>query len=136
MLGWGLLPPTMHHCPRTADPHALRPCPCLPCCAPPPPPKQWCVKSTALDARRLGWRDVSVVRDATRPMDQGAVGEAEAELQAAGVRVVSSAEAVALARGMLHQGAAGTPAGRAADRNDGGRPPTHQCSASSRGQEL
>lgn len=49
----------------------------------------YCVKATALDARRAGF-DVTVHREATRPVDvrPGDGERAVAELEAAGVRVV------------------------------------------------
>ena len=49
----------------------------------------YCVKATALDAKRLGF-DVVVHRDATRPVEvlPGDGDRAVAELGAAGVRVV------------------------------------------------
>jgi nicotinamidase/pyrazinamidase len=53
----------------------------------------YCVRSSALDARRLGF-EVSVVRDACRGVDfpQGSVEKALAEMKAAGVRLVSSTD--------------------------------------------
>jgi nicotinamidase/pyrazinamidase len=53
----------------------------------------YCVRSSAVDARRLGF-EVSVVRDACRGVDfpQGSVEKALAEMKAAGVRLVSSTD--------------------------------------------
>ena len=53
----------------------------------------YCVRSSALDARRLGF-EVSVVRDACRGVDfpQGSVEKALAEMKAAGVRLVNSTD--------------------------------------------
>lgn len=54
----------------------------------------YCVRSSALDARRLGF-EVFVVRDACRGVGfpTGSVEKALAEMTAAGVNLVSSAEA-------------------------------------------
>jgi nicotinamidase/pyrazinamidase len=51
----------------------------------------YCVRSSALDARRLGF-EVSVVCDACRGVDfpQGSVEKALAEMKASGIRLVSS----------------------------------------------
>jgi nicotinamidase/pyrazinamidase len=53
----------------------------------------YCVRSSAVDARRLGF-EVSVVRDACRGVDfpQGSVEKALAEMKAAGVRLVNSTD--------------------------------------------
>lgn len=53
----------------------------------------YCVRHTALDARRLlPGADVSVILDATRPVGSATGREAEEELSLAGVRLVRSAE--------------------------------------------
>jgi nicotinamidase/pyrazinamidase len=54
----------------------------------------YCVKATALDARRLGFPSVSVIEDACAAVELGPgdAAAALAELRAAGVRVVSSSE--------------------------------------------
>jgi len=53
----------------------------------------YCVRSSALDARRLGF-DVSLVQDACRGVDfpTGSVQKALAELKAAGVKLISSSD--------------------------------------------
>ena len=53
----------------------------------------YCVRASALDARRLGF-EVSVVRDACRGVDfpKGSVAKAWREMEAEGVRLVTSAE--------------------------------------------
>lgn len=52
----------------------------------------YCVKESALDALELGYREVIVPRDATAPVevDPGDGARAEAEIAAAGARIVSS----------------------------------------------
>lgn len=54
----------------------------------------YCVKATALDARRLGFPSVSVIEDACAAVElrPGDAAAALAELRAAGVRVLSSSE--------------------------------------------
>lgn len=54
----------------------------------------YCVKATALDARRLGFPSVSVIEDACAAVElrPGDAAVALAELRAAGVRVLSSSE--------------------------------------------
>jgi nicotinamidase/pyrazinamidase len=53
----------------------------------------YCVRYTALDARRLlPEAEVRVVLDATRPVDPGTGREAEEELRGAGVRLIRSAD--------------------------------------------
>ena len=53
----------------------------------------YCVRATAIDARRLGFR-VTLVRDACRGVDspRGSIAEAFAAFEKAGVRVVESGE--------------------------------------------
>lgn len=53
----------------------------------------YCVRASALDARRLGF-EVSVVRDACRGVDfpKGSVDKAWREMEAEGVRLVTSAD--------------------------------------------
>ncbi len=53
----------------------------------------YCVRSSALDARKLGF-DVSVIRDACRGVDfpAGSVERAYKDMDAAGVRLISSAD--------------------------------------------
>ncbi len=53
----------------------------------------YCVRSSALDARRLGF-EVTVIRDACRGVDfpTGSVKKALSEMKAAGVRLVASEE--------------------------------------------
>lgn len=53
----------------------------------------YCVRSSALDARRLGF-EVTVVTDACRGVDfpTGSVGQALTEMKAAGVRLIGSTE--------------------------------------------
>lgn len=53
----------------------------------------YCVRASALDARRLGF-EVSVVRDACRGVDfpKGSVDKAWTEMEAEGVRLVTSAD--------------------------------------------
>jgi nicotinamidase-related amidase len=53
----------------------------------------YCVRSSALDARRLGF-EVTVVTDACRGVDfpKGSVGQALTEMKAAGVRLIGSTE--------------------------------------------
>jgi nicotinamidase/pyrazinamidase len=54
----------------------------------------YCVRSSALDARRLGFK-VSVVRDACRGVNfpDGSIEQAYKDMEAAGVHLISSAEA-------------------------------------------
>jgi len=53
----------------------------------------YCVRSSALDACKLGF-EVTVIRDACRGVDypKGSVGQALAEMKAAGVRLISSTD--------------------------------------------
>ncbi|KAI9861349.1 MAG: NAD(+) salvage pathway protein [Vezdaea acicularis] len=60
----------------------------------------YCVRATALDARRLGW-EVLVVREGTRPVDVEGGREAVGEMEGCGVRVVGEeGEEVGWVRGL------------------------------------
>ncbi|MGA2761939.1 MAG: bifunctional nicotinamidase/pyrazinamidase [Spirochaetia bacterium] len=53
----------------------------------------YCVRASALDARRLGF-DVSVIRDACRGVDfpMGSIDKALMEMEGAGIRLITSAD--------------------------------------------